>query len=239
MSYLIILVIAIIVYSIYKNINNNASTNNDSENSFTITFQRNIDSRYKLEKSERVNLWNKPESNEIRIYCKDSRIYTPLAFGKNDKILNHLRNNGLYDAIINSFSNSTISINIHLYEEYKGIDDYRQEQKERWKGQLIKKYNPKREWILRYTFIGNLDKKMDYRLGYTSFDKTLDKIDNDDIASSIWIEDSVGNIVSEINHSGSVDTIKTLRTIYSGKNFELQYYRKEGIYQWFRCIPIN
>lgn len=187
---------------------------------------------FSVEVGDEVKLWNKPNSDLVNAYAKGFVGGEGLVGQMNNQnIAFHLIKGGLYNATIKEIFNNKILIEIHLINEFKTIEDYKKEQSLRWKNELQKPYNPKKGWTMRFIIENKPSVKGNLKLGF----RKLEDLDlgNDRLESNLWLENSDGKVISDKNVSGSVDTIKTLRALYSGKQFTLGYEKKSGIYHYF------
>ncbi|MEA1898883.1 MAG: hypothetical protein U9N53_14590, partial [Bacteroidota bacterium] len=75
-------------------------------------------------------------------------------------------------------------------------------------------------------------KKLKYILQYNELKMAINNIQN--LESNLWLENENGEIVSDNNASGTADTIKTLRAIYSGYKIDLIFESKSGVYHFFK-----
>lgn len=177
----------------------------------------------------KVRLWNRPNSNQINVYLP----YTYLGDGligitQNSFIADHLQKGGAHDSIVSSGSLSNIFIEIFLKNEFKTKEDYKREQQERWLENLKKAFKPKKGWNLRFTFDNSPQKKDKLFLGFNKLNDAT--FDIEDVVNNLWIENVNGEKISSYNASGSVDTVKALRALYSENNYSLKYSKKSGIY---------
>jgi len=201
-----------------------------------VNFRREIDEEFNVKIGDYVKLWNKPESNRVNIYAKGSVGGKGLiGYSNNDSIANHLSKSGLYEAKIAFLKNIIITLEIILLNEYKTKDDIRKEYFEKSKEQITKKYNPKKDWILRFRIDEKIKKDEKFEIGFNDLNKVLSDIEN--LHKCIWLKSSDGKVISIDNESGSTDTMKTLRAIYSGYVIDLGYDSKSGNYYFFKAIP--
>jgi hypothetical protein len=185
-----------------------------------------------VSQNDYVNLWNRPETDEINIYAKGSaagrgKIGTFI----NYNIADHLRKGGQYKANIVNLTNKRIFLNVDLLQEFKTIEDYRREQNLRIIEQLKKNYNPKNSWTLR--FIINRDDFDIKNIGLQTNDigTTISKIEI--FSENIWLVNTFGERIEATNHSNLDGMVKTLRAIFSGHTLVMKPLKKEGVYQIF------
>lgn len=179
---------------------------------------------------EEVKLWRKPNTDQVNIYVKGTVGGEGLiGFIENEQIANHLSVGGQYKAVISRFDYNYLYLSLALKDEYKTLEDYREEQKEKWEDEILKPYKPKLNWEVVFDLSTTSKKDKNIALGYNS----KKDLNFNELNSNIWLQDDEGNIISITNKSGSATTIKTLRALYSDYRLNLEFSRKEYGHYYF------
>lgn len=186
-----------------------------------ISFKREQPGEVSTKIGDLVNLWVRPETNQINAYLKGSIGGQGLVGTTfNDSVNKHLKTIKHHEARIVHVSNTSLEIEIILKDS--GIDETR-------KGQLLaqlqKKYNPNKNWILKFTLLTNARTDKEISIGFNDSNRIAESLD--DIRSNIWLENHDGMKISDKNWSHNEDVIKTLRAIYSGHSLDLEFLLKE------------
>ena len=181
---------------------------------------------------DKVNIWNRPDTNEINIYAKGSGGGRgKVGIFQSEKIAQHLQKGGLYTATIVKLNLFKIELEIELIQEFKTAEDYRSEQNERYTEQLKKTYKPKNPWTVNYIIEQENVNKKALKIMTNDLATTINNIDN--FRDNIWLVDKDGYKINAVNHSNSDDIMKTLRASFSGHNLVISFKKQEGAYSIF------
>jgi hypothetical protein len=197
-----------------------------------ISFEReNID--IDLDIGEELNIWNKPQSNQVNIYAKGTIGGQGLVGTTfNSSISYHLQNTDdlFIENKIVSLSKNRIDLFIHLYADSNAAKQNFKNEIENWVNKMTKKYNPKKNWTIRFYSDNKLDED-------EIIIKTVEKENIKDFYTksneTIWLTDKNGAKLEIENRLYAQDTEKTLRTLYSGHKLEIFAMYRDNNYYFF------
>lgn len=195
-----------------------------------ISFERKK-SDYKINIGEELNIWNKPHSNQINLYALSSIGAEGLVGTTfNSTISYHLQNtNDLFiENKIVSISENSIGLSIYIYSDSNAVKQNYQDSVDDWEEKIMKKYNPKSNWTIRFYSENLLDKN---NIKINTIEKENIKDFYIKSNEAIWLTDKNGIKIEVENRLYAEDTNKTLRAIFSGHQLEIfAMYRDNNYY---------
>lgn len=196
----------------------------------TISFERKK-SDYDIKIGDELNIWNKPQTNQINLYALSSIGAEGLVGTSfNDTISYHLQNtNDLFiENKIVSLSENSIALSIYLFADSNAVKQNYQDSVDEWERKIMKKYTPKSNWTIRFYSENLIDKN---NILVNTIHKESIKDFYTKANEAIWLTDKNGNKIDAENRIYSEDTNKTLRSIFSGHQLEiLAMYRDNNYY---------
>ena len=197
----------------------------------TIRFERN-DSGLKINIGDRLNIWNKPNTQQVNLYVKGSFGGEGLAGTTSNSIISHHLNktkNIVVENKVIGLTKNSIELLIHIYIDNHIVQKNQQDYKNEWIEKLNKKYNPKSSWKIRFYSEIKIEKD-DFSI------KTINKSQIEEYYErgdeTIWLIDKKGQNISAENQIGTVETERTLRAVFSGHEIEIVNFKKDHNYYY-------
>lgn len=185
---------------------------------------------FQIDIGEKLNIWNKPNTDQINFYAKGTSdgdgLLGTVTNSVISKHLNQTQNICVENKVI-GVTNSFIEVDIHIYLNEKTTEEIQEEYKKKWFEKLNKKYNPKTSWDMRF-YSENEIKENDFLI------KTINKSQIEEFYQrndeTIWLTDKKGQKLLAENQIGTIETVKTLRAVFSGHELEILNFRKDNNY---------
>jgi len=196
----------------------------------TVRFER-IKSDFKVNIGEKLNIWNKPNTQQVLLYAKGSSGGNGLVgIASNSTISYHLRNtNDLFiETKVVGETNSSIDLFIHLYSDLKATHEIQLNHKTEWIERLNKVYHPKTSWELRFYSETSINRD-DFLIQTIDKSQIEEYYQKDD--QTIWLTDRKGEKLPVENRIRSGGAEKTLRAIFSGHELHVLSFKKE--HPWY------
>jgi hypothetical protein len=175
------------------------------------------------EVGDRVRFWRKPNTDDIWVYLSGTVDGSGLlGIGKYHALLEILEKNWHYEASIVTINLDSLSVEVTYYRSV-----YSTIKKDEMIETLKRKFNPKnKSWILTFSFLNDEFLSEMPILRCNNLEVSLENIEK--LQENIWLVNSKGEKISDVNYSSRDAIIKTLRSHYSGYFIALEYSSRES-----------
>ncbi len=203
----------------------------------TVSFER-IESDFKLDIGDQVNLWNKPNTNLINLYAKGSAAGNGLVGVTSNSIISkHLSKTKflLVENEIVGLTSNRIDLFVKLYTVEKVFIENSTKQRSVWLENMQKKYNPKANWEVRF-FSESEIQKDNLQIKTISKDQIGEFYEKQE--EMIWLTDNIGLKLNAENRIRQGGTEKTLRAVFTGHILEIKEFKKDD-YWYYLMVGIK
>lgn len=196
----------------------------------TVEFKR-IVSDFEIEVGDKLNLWNKPNTNQINLYAKGSIDGSGLVgYTNNSTIRYHLSKTKFLftETKVVKLTNNQIFLDINMFADQEAVIENQKNQRIKWIDLVQKKYSPKTNWELR--FFSDIPITMNnLKIATISKDQISEYYHRKD--ETIWLTDKNDVKLDAENRIREGGTEKTLRSVFSGHELEIKKLEKD--YNWY------